>query len=313
MDGIILVHKPQKFTSHDIVVKLRNIFGYRKIGHFGTLDPLATGLMVVALGKATRLFPFFSKFNKTYIGQIRLGLSTDTYDSLGKPVSSEKKSYPDTDTLLGAMKNFVGEIDQIAPPFSAKKFKGKPLYVFAREKKELKFKSNKVFIHFFQLKKYYPPFLDFKAKCSSGTYIRSLAHDLGQDLGCGAHLSALKRTEVGNFKIKESLSIQKIKKLAEEEKVEDFLIPLELLLPEFPKVILDETGTILAKNGNIILPDNVIKILEHEHSRSALSNEGEGIYRMFSIEGKLMALARKLPEKKGLHPFLVFDQKSMSR
>ncbi|UCC41169.1 MAG: tRNA pseudouridine(55) synthase TruB [Candidatus Aminicenantes bacterium] len=307
MDGLILVHKPQKFTSHDIVVKIRDILSYKKIGHFGTLDPLATGLMVVALGKATRLFPFFSKLNKTYEGKIRLGISTDTYDSLGEPVSSEKKEFPDKDTLLEAMKKFEGEIDQIAPPFSAKKYKGKPLYVLAREKKDLKYKSSKVFIQYFLMKKYNPPSLDFGVKCSSGTYIRSLAHDLGQSLGCGAHLSALKRTEVGNFNIKESFSTQKIKKLTEEGKIESFLIPMELLLPEFPKVILDETGTVLARNGNMIFPDNVIKILEQEPLASDLFNEEEKIFRVFSLEGKLMALARKVPEKNGLHPFLVFN------
>lgn len=313
MDGLILVRKPQKFTSHDIVAQLRDILCYKKIGHFGTLDPLATGLMVVALGKATRLFPFFSKLDKTYEGQIRLGLSTDTYDSLGEPISSEKKEYPDTDTLLEAMKKFEGEMDQIAPPFSAKKFKGKPLYVLAREKKDLKYKSSRIFIQYFQMKKYTPPYLDFRVECSSGTYIRSLAHDLGQNLGCGAHLSALERTKVGNFNIKESLSIQKIKKLTDEGKIESFLIPMEFLLPEFPKVILDETGTVLARNGNMIFPDNVIKILEQVPPASDLSNEEERIFRVFSLEGKLMALARKAPDKKALHPFLVFDPTSMSK
>jgi len=312
MDGLILVRKPQKFTSHDIVVKLRDILDYKKIGHFGTLDPLATGLMVVALGKATRLFPFFSKLDKTYEGQVRLGISTDTYDSLGEPISSEKKEYPDVDTLLEAMKKFEGEIDQIAPPFSAKKFKGKPLYVLAREKKDLKYKSSRVFIQYFQMKKYAPPYLDFRAECSSGTYIRSLAHDLGQSLGCGAHLSALERTKVGHFNIKESFNIQKIKKLTEEGKTEGFLIPLEFLLPEFPKVILDETGTLLVRNGNMIFPDNIIKILEQEPQASDLPTEEDRIFRVFSLEGKLMALARKVPEKKGLHPFLVFDPKDMS-
>jgi tRNA pseudouridine55 synthase len=268
--------------------------------------------MVIALGKATRLFPFFSKLNKTYEGKIRLGISTDTYDSLGEPVSPEKKEFPDKDTLLEAMKKFEGEIDQTAPPFSAKKYKGKPLYVLAREKKDLKYISSRIFIQYFLMKKYDPPSLDFRVKCSSGTYIRSLAHDLGQSLRCGAHLSALKRTEVGNFNIKESFSTQKIKKLTEEGKTESFLIPLESLLPEFPKVILDETGTVLARNGNMIFPDNVIKILEQEPLASGLSNEEEKIFRVFSLEGKLMALARKVPEKKGLHPFLVFNPKGMN-
>lgn len=313
MDGIILVDKPQQFTSHDIVAQLRNILNYKKIGHFGTLDPSATGLMMIALGKATRLFPFFSKADKIYEGQIRLGFFTDTYDSSGKRTSSEKREYPDKSSLLEAMKKLKGEMDQIPPPFSAKKYKGKPLYALARKKKELKLRSSRVFIHFFRLKKYNPPFLDFNVKCSTGTYIRSLAHDLGQSLGCGAHLSALKRTKVGNFNIKQSFSIEEIKRLNEEGKFENLLIPLESLLPELPKIILKETGTVLVKNGNMIFPENILKSLPLEPSASELPGKKENIFRMFSLEGRLIALAKKVPEKNGLHPFLVFDSKDLKQ
>ncbi|HDZ27679.1 MAG TPA: tRNA pseudouridine(55) synthase TruB, partial [Candidatus Aminicenantes bacterium] len=240
MDGLILVDKPQNFTSHDIVLKIRNILNIKKVGHYGTLDPLATGLLLLALGKATRFFPFYSTTDKVYEGLIRLGFSTDTYDSAGKPTSSEEKNYPQKDNLLKSMKKFEGEILQLPPPYSAKKYKGKPLYALVREKKEFELRPSKVFIHFFQLIKYNPPLLEFKAKCSSGTYIRSLAHDLGEGLGCRAHLSELTRTDVGNFNIKESRSIGEIKGLADAGKIDKFLIPFESLLPEFPKIILKE-------------------------------------------------------------------------
>jgi tRNA pseudouridine55 synthase len=309
MDGLILVDKPQNFTSHDIVLKIRNILNIKKVGHCGTLDPLATGLMCLALGKATRLFPFFSTTDKVYEGRIRLGFSTDTYDSAGKPTSSEEKNYPLKDNLLKAMKKFEGEIQQVPPPYSAKKYKGKPLYVLAREKKEFELRPSKVFIHFFQLIKYNPPLLEFKVKCSSGTYIRSLAHDIGQDLGCGAYLSELTRTDVGNYNIKESHTIGEIKGLAEAGKIDEFLIPLESLLPEFPKIILKEKGSVLVKNGNLISPENIQKVILDKSSLSNISPEGEKVFRMFSLEGKFLALAKEVPEKNCFHPFLVIDSK----
>ena len=165
MDGLILVDKPQNFTSHDIVLRIRNILNIKKVGHYGTLDPLATGLMLLALGKATRFFPFFSTTDKVYEGLIRLGFSTDTYDSAGKPTSSEEKNYPQKDSLLKAMKKFEGEIQQLPPPYSAKKYKGKPLYALVRGKKEFELRPSKIFIYFFQLIKYNPPLIKFKAKC----------------------------------------------------------------------------------------------------------------------------------------------------
>lgn len=311
MDGIILINKPQNITSHDVVLKIRGILKRDKIGHYGTLDPLATGLIIIAVGKATRLFPFFSKTNKAYKGQIRFGFSTDTYDSNGKPLSPEHKEYPDRNNLLKAMKQLEGKIHQLPPPYSAKKYKGKPLYTLARKNKEYELRSSQVFIHLFQLTKYNPPYFHFNVKCSSGTYIRSLAHDLGQKLGCGAHLSALHRTEVGNFKIKESYSIEKINQLTQEGKIDEFLIPLKYLLPEFPKIILKKEGSALAKNGNMIYPENILKVIHRESSHSDIPHDRDIILRMFSPEGELLALARKVPEKECLHPFLVIESKDI--
>jgi tRNA pseudouridine55 synthase len=307
MDGLILVDKPQNFTSHDIVLKTRNILNTKKIGHCGTLDPLATGLMLLALGKATRLFPFLSKSDKIYEGSIRLGFATDTYDSAGKPTSAEDKNYPPKGYLSKTMKKFEGDIQQLPPPYSAKKYKGKPLYLLARGKKEFELRPSKVFVHFFQLRKYNPPLLEFKVKCSSGTYVRSLAHDLGQDLGCGAHLSELTRTDVGNYNLKESRTIEEIRGLTEAGKTAEFLIPLESLLPEFPKIILGKRGFILAQNGNLISPEDIQKVILDESSTAAVSSQEETVFRMFSLGGKLLALAKEVPEKHCFHPFLVID------
>jgi len=307
MDGIILVNKPQNITSHDVVVEIRNILKIQKVGHYGTLDPLATGLIMVAVGKATRLFPFYSKKDKGYTGRIRLGFSTDTYDSSGKPTSKESSDFPSRKKLLNTMKKFEGKIQQVVPPYSAKKFKGKPLYALARGKREFELKPCQVTVFSFELNEYTPPDLVFKVDCSSGTYIRSLAHDLGQTLSCGAHLTELFRTKVGDFRVEQSYSLDKIDTLKKKGKTEDFLIPIELLLPEFPKVVLEDRGTVLARNGNMIPDANIKKIIHHKSLGNHYQKEEELTFRMFSLEGKFLALAKRNFEKNLFHPFLVID------
>ncbi len=305
MDGIILVHKPPGITSHDVVEKIRNILNGKKVGHYGTLDPMATGLLVIALGKATRLFQFFSKENKSYKGQIKLGFSTNTYDFSGTKTSVEINNFPSRDNILEEMRKFEGEILQVPPVFSAKKFRGKPLYVLARENKEVKLVPSKISIYFFHLKNYNPPIIDFEVKCSSGTYIRSLAHDLGQSLGCGAHISQLVRISSGNFNLKDSFQLEKIEKLTLEGKTEEFILPLKTLLPEIPKVIVNDTGLSLVKNGNIIFPENILKV--SSLPLSITESKKEKIYKIFSSDGSLLAFAKRINENNCFHPFFVID------
>jgi tRNA pseudouridine55 synthase len=307
MDGLILVKKHQGCTSHDLITDLRKILNIQKIGHFGTLDPLATGLMIIAVGKATRLSSFFLKADKNYEGRIKFGYSTDTYDSSGTPTSPENKEWPEKEKILKIMKKFIGPLDQIPPPYSAKKYRGRPLYKLARKKKEFELKPSRVFIHSFILKEYYPPFLVFEVKCSSGTYIRSLAHDLGQILRCGAHLSELTRTKIGPFELSAALTLKEIKKLNKEGKISKCLIILESLLPQFPKVILKESGTVLARNGNMVFPENISKLVQTDLPQNKIPQEKKVIFRLFSLEGELLGLAKKEPDKKSLHPFLVFN------
>lgn len=306
MDGLILVQKPQKITSHDVVAKIRKILNQQKVGHFGTLDPMATGLILMAVGKATRLFPFYSTTDKVYKGRIRLGYSTDTYDSYGKPTSEPNKEYPGEKTILENMKLFKGEILQVPPLYSALKYEGKPLYVRARNQEKIKLKPRKLFIHDFRMISYEPPEIKFEVHCSSGTYIRSIAHDLGQKLHCGAHLSQLTRINSGKYWIEDSFFLEDIEKLVQEKKHKEFLIPLEGLLPEFPKIILKDSGVSVAKNGGRIFPTEITKITPSDSSSEIRAGE-ENICRMFSPEGKLIALARKITENNYFHPFLVVE------
>lgn len=278
----------------------------KKVGHFGTLDPLATGLLMIAVGKATRLFPFFQKLDKTYRGCLRFGFATDTYDSEGMPITAESKDYPTRTDIQNAMSAFKGEIDQIPPAYSAKKHKGKRLYTLARENRKIDIKPSKVVIYSFDLLGYKPPFLDFEVRCSSGTYIRSIAHDLGQRLGCGAHLTKLERTEMGRFKSERSHTLKKLEKLTGERKTEKFLLPLEGILDEFPKIVLDENGRTLAKNGNMISAAHIQTIIHQDNPDTDFKTFGD-IYRLFGPDGKLIAFAKKHPKKPGLHPYLVID------
>lgn len=308
MDGIIEVNKPRDITSHDVVQEIRHIIQNQKVGHFGTLDPMATGLLLIAVGKATKLFPFFSEMEKVYQGRIRLGISTDTYDSTGKPLGEELFSFPEKEVLLRKMRLFEGRILQTAPPFSAKKHKGKPLYTFARKNQEVIIKPHTVEIKYFHLSAYNPPLLQFSVHCSSGTYIRSLAHELGRKLGCGAHLSELIRNRIGSYDLNDALTLKEIRKYMEQKQIRNFLIPLESLLPHFPKIILTEAGKKRAQSGGIIQPVHVLDIQMNNPSlRKNKDSNKNPVNRLFSPDGKLIAFARMNPEKGGLHPFLVID------
>jgi len=307
MDGLILVHKPKGVTSHDIVIWFRKNLRTKKVGHFGTLDPLATGLLLIALGKATRLFPYYLQFAKTYEGQIRLGYSTDTYDAEGEPASRESKNYPDKTKLLKNMKRFVGEIEQVPPPYSAKKYKGETLYKRVREQKEFELKSSTVTVHFFRLNEYCPPHVDFDVKCSSGTYIRSIAHDLGQCLGCGAHLNRLIRTEIGEFHIDKSHTVEEIKKMASLGQSAKFLLPIEALLPDFPRIVVNDSDAPRVRNGNSFFPDSLPSIPFQDKETTSAEIKKQDLFRIFDSRGKLIAFAKKNAQNNSLRPFLVFQ------
>ena len=304
MDGLILVDKPQGVTSHDVVAHIRRTIDQRRVGHFGTLDPLATGLLLVAVGSATRLFLSYSKHDKVYTGEMRLGFSTDTYDAQGKPTSLESDRLPDRDTLAEAMERFSGRLEQVPPPYSAKKVAGKPLYKWARAKKTVMPKASQVIVYAFDLKGYSPPYVGFDVHCASGTYVRSLVHDLGQALGCGAHLSGLRRLAVGRCGIQEALSLEKIDKLAREGNREGFLLPLESLLPEIPKAVLSEPGYRRLQKGRPIPAELVLRVIPAEAAAAPAAERPEA-HRLFSLEGRFLALAKFLEGENAYLPFLV--------
>lgn len=304
MDGLILVDKPQDITSHDAVLRVRRILSTPRVGHFGTLDPMATGLLLVGVGTATKLFPFFSREDKVYTGRIRLGFSTDSYDATGHPTSAQAARLPETREVAVAMAKFSGKIEQVPPAYSAKKLSGRPLYKWARANKPVSLLPVTVHVHSFDLRSYAPPYVDFESRCSSGTYIRSLAHELGRVLGCGAHLAALRRHTSGAHVVAEARSLAEIERLAGEGKVAAFLLPLEELLVDLPRAILRESSRYGLQKGKPIPAEQIVDILAPGpgHRPDA---ESEGVCRVFTIGGKFIALARAAAPGHTLVPFLI--------
>lgn len=212
--GFILINKSTGISSHTVVNKLRRITGIRKIGHAGTLDPLASGLMILAIGReATKKIDQYVKLDKEYIATLHLGAETDTYDREGNEVFCDKEFSErkiNQEIIENILKNFVGPQEQIPPMFSAKKVKGQRLYDLARKGIEIERKASKINIYKIEYISYEAPLLKIKIKCSSGTYIRSIAFDFGRALGCGAYLEALERTEIGKFRIEDSFLIEEL-------------------------------------------------------------------------------------------------------
>jgi len=211
MDGFLLVDKPAGITSHDVIDRLRRITGLRKIGHAGTLDPFATGLLVVGIGReATKRLGEFLGQDKEYIGTLVLGARSDTQDGTGAIMPEPDAAIPPQAAVEAAMKKFLGPISQTPPMYSAKKVHGKKLYELARAGKEIAREPVAITIHAFELTGYQPPRATFRVSCSSGTYVRTLAHDLGNELGAGAYLESLRRTKIGVLQVEESAKLDEL-------------------------------------------------------------------------------------------------------
>ncbi|MBX3097080.1 MAG: tRNA pseudouridine(55) synthase TruB [Fimbriimonadaceae bacterium] len=231
MLGILLVDKPQGWTSHDIVAKSRGILKTKRIGHAGTLDPLATGLLVLAVGHATRFLPYLPLEPKEYLCTVKFGESTNTFDAEGEVTSEGEVPADLVAQIESYLPEFRGEIQQLPPMFSAVKKDGKPLYVYARKGEEIERNLRDVTIHEYELLEARQNEADFRIVCSGGTYVRTLAHDLGEKIGCGAHITAIRRTRIGPFHVEEAA---KIETLGEED-----LWSLDQALPPLPLISLN--------------------------------------------------------------------------
>jgi tRNA pseudouridine55 synthase len=235
-DGALVINKPKGKTSHDVVDAVRHLAGFRQIGHLGTLDPLATGVLVLLLGRATRLVQFYTGRRKRYKAGFRFGFATDAYDSDGEAQGPDSAPVLDAALLEKFAAERVGRFEQVPPPFSAKKVKGRPAYELARKKQPVELKPVEVELFEFKLTEMEGSIARFVIECSSGTYIRSLAHEMGQKLGCGAHLAEIERTAVGEFSLEQAIPLEELAEAKAAGKFVDCLIRLEHLLPNFPRV-----------------------------------------------------------------------------
>ena len=279
MNGVIIVDKPSSWTSHDVVNRMRRILGQRSVGHLGTLDPLATGVLPLVTGSLTRLAQFYTTSEKTYEGVIRFGFATNTYDADGDPVGPVCPVTPSLEHLQKLAAAFLGIIEQVPPPFSAKKIHGVPAYKLARKQKEVVLKPVQVEIKEFAILAVEGDRAHFRARVASGTYMRSVAHEMGQRLGSGAHLESLRRTAVAEFDITQSHTLEEIERQMIERQIKDchsepggkpgeepavshheriaalFVHPRQLL-PQFPSITADDATAARIRSGRPVnLPE----------------------------------------------------------
>jgi len=248
LDGVIVVDKPEGWTSHDVVNKVRRLAG-TKAGHLGTLDPIATGVLPLVLGKATRLAQFYTRSGKIYEALVRFGWSTTTYDRAGEATSEKREVALTAPDLEVHLERFRGEFLQTPPPVSAKKVDGKRAYQLARQSIAVELEPVQVQVYELELLEVNGALARMRAHCSGGTYMRSIAHDLGQAMGCGAHLEQLRRTLSGEFEMEMARTIPQLQQLIIDERLVDALVPAVNLLPGFPTVYVDDLTVAQIRNG----------------------------------------------------------------
>lgn len=250
MDGVIVIRKEKGFTSHDVVAKLRGILHMKKIGHTGTLDPDAEGVLPVALGKATRLVDMITDKEKTYEAVMRLGVVTDTQDMSGTVLSQTTELSVTEEELCTVVSSFVGDYMQVPPMYSALKVNGKKLYELAREGKTVERKPRPVHFYKIEILDISFPLVCFRVTCSKGTYIRTLCHDIGEKLGCGAAMESLLRTKVGRFTLDDAITLTQTEEAVQEGTIEGKILGIEEILAEYPRVCCTKEGDRLLANGN---------------------------------------------------------------
>jgi tRNA pseudouridine55 synthase len=296
MDGLLIIDKPMGLTSHDVVSRARRALGIKKIGHFGTLDPMATGVLILSVGKTTRFFDYYRDRVKVYEGVAQLGWNTDSYDATGQQVGERVPVDLNTMDLASVIGRFMGKIDQVPPVFSAKKKDGKPLYHYARNQIAVDIASSEVSIHDLQWRIEAPDRFWFSAVTSSGTYIRSLVYDIGQALGCGGHLAALRRTAIGEFTLDRAMSLERLTAYKPGETLGPAWEPMEKLLPEWTRITLSENGMRLARNGNALSSEDMTELIEGTKTDQC---------RIFDPSGCLLALGSLDLPTRVAKPFLV--------
>lgn len=253
MDGIIIIDKEPGFTSHDVVAKLRGICGQKKIGHTGTLDPAATGVLPVCLGSGTKLCGMLTDTDKEYVAELLLGVETDTQDATGEVLAKRAVRVSGEEAQAAAL-SFAGDYEQVPPMYSALKVNGKKLYELAREGREVERKARQVKIHEIEILECRLPVLKLRVACSKGTYIRTLCADIGARLGCGGIMQSLRRTAAGRFRLAEAVTLGEVQRRKDEGRLAELLLPVDSVFEDCPALHAQGEGVSRLDNGNRILP-----------------------------------------------------------
>ena len=297
LDGALIIDKPRGRTSHDVVDAARRILGFRQIGHLGTLDPLATGVLVLLLGRATRLAQFYAGRRKRYTSTFRFGFATDTYDADGAAQGPDAAPVLDRAEIERLAAARVGLFPQMPPPYSAKKIHGRPAHELARKKKPVELKAVDIEVYDFRVEEVVGPLAKFSIECAAGAYIRSLAHDMGATLGCGAHLAEIIRTAVGEFTLDQATKLEDLQRAATEGNLAPYVIPLERLLPELPSATVPSLIEQRVRHGSKF----TVQLAQIQPGRASVAqgataelNSGEwkpARLRVFSQQDRLIAIA----------------------
>ena len=294
MNGVLIIDKPSGFTSHDVVARVRRILQQRTVGHLGTLDPMATGVLPLVLGNMTRLAQFYLSSEKSYEGMIRFGFATDTYDAEGEPAGPSQQPSLTLEQVRELATKFTGIIEQMPPPYSAKKVAGVPAYKLARKKKEVALKSVQVEIKQFEILSMEECCASFQARVASGTYMRSVAHEMGQLAGCGAHLQSLRRTAVAEFELRDAHTLEQLEQAARNlkkdrssedenhlEAIADLFVHPRQLLPSIPAVTANDEMVSRIRHGRPVnLPElsraREVKVFSGQRDLIAISTRVAG-------------------------------------
>ena len=316
MDGILNINKPSGITSFGVVALVRRLSGERRVGHAGTLDPAATGVLPVCLGQGTRVIEFLVDTTKSYRAEIELGAATDTYDAMGKVTQQEDFTGISRAQLEVALASFRGQIEQVPPIYSALKHQGSPLYELARAGLEVELKSRPVTIHKLDLIDFQTPSVTIEVVCSKGTYIRSIAHDLGQILGCGAHLKNLIRLRCGIFDIKDAVSVSQLEDALRGGNWQQFLYPIDSVLSGLPTVVVSDDEGKNIKNGRCITLESGRMGAVGNNLQPAISDETslqnpdetslQNRCRAYTLDGSFLGVLRFNPEDGQWYPQKVF-------
>lgn len=299
MNGIVIIDKETGFTSHDVVAKMRGICGQRKIGHTGTLDPLATGVLPVCLGSATKLCDMLADRDKEYVTELLLGVVTDTQDVTGKILAQLPVDVNESQVREAAA-SFVGEYLQVPPMYSALKVDGKKLYELARAGKEVERKARPVRIYELEVLECSLPVVRMRVVCSKGTYIRTLCEDIGKRLGCGGTMQSLRRTKVGQFSLEEAYTLEKLQTFKEENRLHQAMQPVESVFRKCPVLRVQAEANNLLNNGNGILPEQTMEKVIHAEDRWV---------RMCRADGSFVGIYAYEPGKRWYRPVKMFLEK----